>query len=98
MLSSSTALLEALRAHGFLPVDRLEVVTQLAATIRDAQNLASELIGRDWITDYEADELLNGREKGLVVGPYLLLEPLGEGGMGQVFRARHRTLNHLFAL
>jgi tRNA A-37 threonylcarbamoyl transferase component Bud32 len=32
------------------------------------------------------------------LGQYDLLEKLGEGGMGQVFKARHRLMNRLFAL
>lgn len=33
-----------------------------------------------------------------LLGEYLLLEPIGMGGMGQVFRAEHRTMNRQVAL
>ncbi|MEZ6136588.1 MAG: Hsp70 family protein [Pirellulaceae bacterium] len=33
-----------------------------------------------------------------VVGEYLLQEKIGEGGMGSVYRAEHRTMNRLVAL
>lgn len=33
-----------------------------------------------------------------LVGEYLLLEPIGAGGMGQVYRAEHRTMNRQVAL
>ncbi len=33
-----------------------------------------------------------------VLGEYLLLEPIGRGGMGQVFRAEHRTMNREVAV
>src|SRR6516164_6366078 len=33
-----------------------------------------------------------------LVGPYLLLERLGEGVSGRVFKARHERLGHLVAL
>lgn len=33
-----------------------------------------------------------------LLGEYLLLEPIGAGGMGKVFRAEHRTMNRQVAL
>ncbi len=33
-----------------------------------------------------------------ILGEYLLLEPIGSGGMGQVFRAEHRTMNREVAV
>ena len=77
-----------------LAAEHLEVVVKLSGTHREAQALAAELVGRGWLTTYQADELLAGAGRGLLVaGPYLLLEPVGQGGMGQVFRAaRDRIL------
>src|SRR5258707_362219 len=98
MLSSSTALVETLRAIGLLPAEQLEATAQRAATVGEAQALAGELVGRGWLTAYQADELLQGHGDGLVVGSYIKLELLGEGGMGQVFRARHRMMNRTVAL
>lgn len=33
-----------------------------------------------------------------MLGPYLMLERLGEGGAGQVFKARHRKMERVVAL
>lgn len=38
------------------------------------------------LTKYQADEILKGNVNTLRLGPYVLLNPLGDGGMGQVFR------------
>ena len=95
---SSTVLVESLRGIGLLAAEHLEVVVKLLGTHREAQALAADLVGRGWLTGYQADELVAGQGEGLVAGPYLLLEPVGQGGMGQVFRARDRILQRMVAL
>src|SRR5207248_3577981 len=42
--------------------------------------------------------LFRGREADLALGPYLLLDRLGEGGMGVVYKARHRKLAQVVAV
>jgi serine/threonine protein kinase len=56
------------------------------------------LLHRGWLTAYQANLLLQGRGSELVLGSYLLQERLGEGGMGAVFKALHRTLGREVAL
>jgi len=60
--------------------------------------LARELLGRDWLTAFQVNHLLQGREADLVLGPYVLLQRLGEGGTGWVFKACHQHLDRLVAL
>jgi hypothetical protein len=50
------------------------------------------------VTDYQLQWLEHPTAIPLVLGDYVLLEPLGRGGMGQVFRARHRTMDRLVAI
>jgi eukaryotic-like serine/threonine-protein kinase len=64
----------------------------------DARGLARELLTRDWVTAYQVNALFAGKGSQLVVGPYVVLERLGEGGMGQVFKARHRHNQNIVAL
>jgi serine/threonine-protein kinase len=42
--------------------------------------------------------LLAGRTGGFQLGQYRILEPLGRGGMGRVFKAVHQTMNRIVAL
>src|SRR5207249_1120836 len=64
----------------------------------DPRSLGRELIERGWLTSYQVSQLVQGRGKDLVVGPYILLDRIGEGGMGQVFKARNRATNQPVAV
>ncbi|MBL8793951.1 MAG: protein kinase [Planctomycetia bacterium] len=48
-------------------------------------DLARRWIERGVLTPFQADRLLQGRWRGLFVGPYRVLEQIGEGGMGCVY-------------
>jgi serine/threonine protein kinase/WD40 repeat protein len=78
-------------------VQREEFV-RLQATISDPRELARELLRREWLTAYQVNQLLQGKTENLAVGPFLLLERIGEGGMGQVFKAKQKMLNRVVAL
>ena len=54
----------------------------------------------DWDLEVDVHPTSGGHDTGLVgvLGEYLLLEPIGSGGMGKVFRAEHRTMNREVAL
>jgi serine/threonine protein kinase len=64
----------------------------------DVARLAEELVRFGALTRYQAAALYQGRGRGLVVGPYVLLDKIGRGGMGIVFKAVHRELQAVVAL
>ncbi|MBX9679827.1 MAG: serine/threonine protein kinase [Gemmataceae bacterium] len=75
-----------------------EEAFRLSFSIANPRDFAQEMLRRDWITPYQANQLAAGKGDDLVLGQYVLLERLGEGGMGQVFKARQRNLNRIVAL
>jgi serine/threonine protein kinase len=97
-ISSTTSLVDALRLHHVLEPVPLEELPALAACFPDPKSLARELIRRDWLTPFQANQLLQDRGAELVLGSYVLLERIGEGGMGQVFKARNWKLGKIVAL
>ncbi len=60
------------------------------AEITDKE-LASRLIANKALTPYQAEQLLSGRSR-LRLGPYIITDWIGQGGMGQVFKAVHEML------
>jgi serine/threonine protein kinase len=96
---SVSNLVEMIARSQLLDAPRLaELRDSLCQRFPEPMALARELLGRDWLTAYQVNHLLWGRESGLLLGPYVLLERLGEGGTGWVFKARHQHLDRLVAV
>ncbi len=99
LVASTASLVDALRQYGLLESEQLEeVALHLERRFSDAKSLAGELLQRGWLTPFQANRLLQGRGHELVLGAYALLERIGEGGMGEVFKARHALMHRLVAL
>src|SRR5262245_14386782 len=99
MTISAGVLLEALREYRLLEeeqIDRLALEVRALGT--DAETLARELCQRGLLTNFQARRLLTEHGDQLVLGPYILLDKLGEGGMGAVFKARHRVTHGVRAI
>ena len=61
------------------------------STVIDDDMLATQLVETAILTPYQADQLKNGRTK-LNLGPYVITDWIGQGGMGQVFKAVHKMM------
>jgi serine/threonine protein kinase len=99
MLSDCFALTESLSGHQILEDAVLsETVKDLAPQFENPSQLAAELVRRGWLTNFQKEMILAGRADELVLGKYVLLDKIGEGGMGAVYKARHRVLKAVRAI
>ena len=64
----------------------------------DSRQLGRELVAAGRLTAYQAGAICQGKAKGLLIGRYTVLDKLGAGGMGMVFKAQHRRLKQVVAL
>jgi serine/threonine protein kinase len=93
-------LLTGLTESGILPPAEVQALKG-RATPADRQNcvpLAKELVKARKLTKYQATAILQGKGRDLTLDNYVILDKLGEGGMGMVFKARHRKLGQVVAL
>ncbi|HEY7154502.1 MAG TPA: serine/threonine-protein kinase [Gemmataceae bacterium] len=97
-IDSAAGLLELLRQLPLLEPQTLKEAESLRATYSEWRVLAQEMIRRGWLTPYQINQLGKGCGATLLLGSYVLLDRLGEGGMGTVFKARHRKMGRIVAL
>ncbi len=64
----------------------------------EAPALAEYLVQQGTLTAFQAERILNGKTAGLVLGPYVLLDAIGTGSMGQVFKANSKNDQQLYAV
>lgn len=96
---NASAFAEALADERMLDAEQYaEFESSMFPLCQDVTILARELIYRQWLTPYQVEVILDGNAKSLFLGSYVLLEPLGEGGMGRVFRARNWKLKRQVAI
>jgi tRNA A-37 threonylcarbamoyl transferase component Bud32 len=100
VVSSAGALLELLREIPLLQPEQLEGLVQEHGRqpFENVQALARRLLQDDWLTAYQLNQLFQGRGSELVLGPYVVLARLGEGGGGKVLKARHQAMSRTVAL
>ncbi|MFK7734632.1 MAG: serine/threonine protein kinase [Pirellulaceae bacterium] len=59
--------------------------------------LSEVLIEQEVVTDYQAEQLHAGETK-FMLGPYLITQWIGQGGMGQVFKGVHQVMGREVAV
>jgi serine/threonine protein kinase len=87
-----------LEDSGILAGDTIKEFIPPKASPKDGTELARELIRQKKLTKFQATEVSKGNGKFLVLGNYVLMDQIGAGGMGQVFKAEHRRMHRTVAV
>jgi len=79
-----------LRKSQLLAQDDLQDAVFTVSQLEDpqAKDIAKALVDERYLTRYQAERLLEGNARGLVIDGYKVLEVLGRGGMGWVYIAQ----------
>jgi eukaryotic-like serine/threonine-protein kinase len=57
----------------------------------DDKTLAQQTVDMGLLTRYQADQIMSGRTK-FKLGPYIMTDWIGQGGMGQVYKGIHEVM------
>src|SRR5437899_876080 len=90
--------LSNLRHSELLTADELREAFRDLPDSRRGRIIARHLVEKGLITKFQAELLLVGRTSGFVLGQYRILDQLGQGGMGRVFKAEHLTMGRTVAI
>jgi serine/threonine-protein kinase len=64
----------------------------------ESNALAEQLVKEKILTEYQVKRFLANKSHGLVVGRYAILDRLGSGSMGRVYKAHHLMMDRVVAL
>ena len=102
MATTLNNFLQQLTDSGLVSAEELQQIQSRALAAKsgteDAAELARELVKQKKLTKFQAEQLYAGKGKSLTLGNYVLLDKLGEGGMGMVLKAWHRRMERIVAL
>ena len=95
-------------ASGLIQHQQLDYCLRVARHRQNQQGIAVEsaigdrllaeiLVEQEVLTAYQADQLLAGRTK-LNLGPYIVTDWIGQGGMGRVYKAMHQVMGRVCAV
>jgi len=93
--------IETLSGSGLMSVEEIQAFLDKLPKDKKPKNggeLAKLLFRSGLLTKYQTEAIYHGKTKGLILGDYVVVDTIGAGGMGQVYKARHRRMKRDVAL
>jgi serine/threonine protein kinase len=90
--------LEYLQKSGLVDAANFDTISSRHTDVTRGKVMARKLVDEGVLTRYQAERLLAGQTTGFLLGQYRILDQVGKGGMGRVFKAEHRTMRRIVAL
>lgn len=88
---------EKLSSSGLMTFEELRLFEPDGAS-SSVDVLAGQLVERYKLTEFQAEIILETRSDPLLVGDYFIMDRIGQGGMGIVYKSRRRDAHDLVAL
>ncbi len=83
---------------GIVAQGKLENFVPPKAHPASVEELVAQLVKNSHLTPFQAQQVKAGKAKALILGEYTILDKIGAGGMGQVFKALHRRMERIVAI
>src|SRR5437762_10711885 len=100
--TSNDELLELVQKSGVLEEKRLEAHLQKLRDSNDLPDepakLAAALVRDGLLTNFQSEQLMQGKWRRFAIGKYKVLERLGSGGMGSVYLCEHKLMRRRVAV
>ncbi|HWG46830.1 MAG TPA: serine/threonine-protein kinase [Gemmataceae bacterium] len=93
------AFVEVLGKSGLVDAERLQLFLQQTAGLSAMpRKLAARLVASGLLTQFQAEQLLQGKHRGFTIGKYRVLERIGTGGHSTVYLCEHILVKRRVAI
>ncbi len=92
------SILKQLADSGIISPGKLEEFVPPKANPTSVEGLVAELVKHSQLTPFQAAQVKAGKVRALILGSYTIVDRIGAGGMGQVFKAQHRRMKRVVAI